>query len=601
MRVKFRLVSRDSLLALAQTLYTADKLYAAGHDVEISTMKTSGDLQLADPLYLAAMSGDKEGKAFFTKELETALLAGQADLAVHSLKDVPTQLPEPLRLTHFFAREDDFDIIVSDQPLGTNTAEIVNSLSGKQVGSSSVRRLAIFSLIFPETRFVNVRGNVQTRLRKLLNKENDITAIVLAGAGLKRFFRFYAYWQENKHQWKSRIPSVLFNKIEEDMSDITTLVQTRWFFYKPSAEFILPASGQGVLGLEAGDLSAVQLTELDATFSDSQQNFETITHERRILQLLEAGCHAPLGLRVQKLGQVAYVSAENKEPVFQVQYFFDKAFNPLGQQQRFPRSAVRLFQPKSIEVLAHEILTPDLPVIATSAGLTAREKYDEWLPLTVVKQIKPQGNQQDSYEFAVISSASCLPGALTYLKNPRIISVPGKATAAAVRSLFPQASVLISPEGTGKSAAQMLLQKMSDLTMPVLWAGAREGNKDGIHLLSKAGYSVHEYELYEHVENDYSVISRKFESIKSQSKFNYSWWVFTSPQAVKIYLKHGFYSNTHYLSCIGTSTAKVFFENRIIPHHISSYPDKELQLREIKGIFDSGKFEIAIWSHNEKK
>lgn len=169
--------TRGSALALAQAHETRARLMAAhglGEDrFEIVVISTSGDQILDRPLSEAG------GKGLFTKEIEEALLDGRIDLAVHSSKDMPTQLPEGLVLSAFLEREDPRDAFI-----GRDVSRFADLRQGAIVGSSSLRRQALIGRLRPDIKVVMFRGNVQTRLRKLADGEVDAT--FLACAGLRR-------------------------------------------------------------------------------------------------------------------------------------------------------------------------------------------------------------------------------------------------------------------------------------------------------------------------------------------------------------------------------------------------------------------------------
>ncbi|MEQ1952772.1 hydroxymethylbilane synthase [Mesorhizobium sp. CN2-181] len=172
-----RIGTRGSPLALAQAHETRSRLMAAHGLPEeafaIEVIATSGDRIQDRPLSEAG------GKGLFTKEIEEALLAGRIDIAVHSSKDMPTQLPDGLRLSAFLPREDPRDAFIG------KAADAIEALPhGATVGSSSLRRQALIRRMRPDISVVTFRGNVQTRLRKL--EEGQVHGTILANAGLKR-------------------------------------------------------------------------------------------------------------------------------------------------------------------------------------------------------------------------------------------------------------------------------------------------------------------------------------------------------------------------------------------------------------------------------
>ena len=238
--------TRGSELALWQSEYVARCLRELFPDLNVrqKLISTKGDKILDAPL---AKIG---GKGLFTKELEEAMLAGEIDLAVHSLKDVPTELPPGLGIVAVTKRELPWDALVS------RTGQKLSELpTGAVVGTSSLRRQAQLLHHRPDLHIVNLRGNVNTRLKKLADGEYD--AIVLAAAGLKRLG-------------------------QED--SVTEML--------PPA-VILPAVGQGALAVEArlGDELNDKLTMLN-----NAPTVAAVTLERAFLAFVEGGCQVPVGV-----------------------------------------------------------------------------------------------------------------------------------------------------------------------------------------------------------------------------------------------------------------------------------------------------------------
>jgi hydroxymethylbilane synthase len=243
-----RIASRGSDLALwqARAVEQAIRAADASVEVEIRVVRTTGDNVQDVPL---AKIGDK---GLFTKELDAALLAGEADLAVHSLKDVPTRLPDGLEIVAVGHREDPRDVLI----LPPGRAGTLASLpAGARVGTSSLRRRAQLRALRPDLDVIDLRGNLNTRLAKL--DGGDYDAIVLAAAGVLRL------------GWKDRIAAYL------------------------DAPAWLPAVGQGALGVvaRAGD---ERIRALLAAFHDPFTQMCTGV-ERAFLAALEGGCQIPIG------------------------------------------------------------------------------------------------------------------------------------------------------------------------------------------------------------------------------------------------------------------------------------------------------------------
>lgn len=241
--MKITIGSRGSSLALWQANWVKDRLAAAGHEIEIKIIKTSGDKLQTTAL---AASGTK---GLFIKEIEEALLAGQVDLAVHSMKDLPTDLPEGLGVAAVPEREDPHDALVSKSGKG-----IKDLPQGARIGTSSLRRQSQLLAMRSDLQVVPMRGNVDTRLRKL--ERGDCDALVLAGAGLKRL------------GFASHI--------------------TFWF---PEDE-ICPAVGQGALAIE---ISLKNSDVRDAVAPlDHPSTHKAVRAERAMLAALGGGCQLPI-------------------------------------------------------------------------------------------------------------------------------------------------------------------------------------------------------------------------------------------------------------------------------------------------------------------
>jgi hydroxymethylbilane synthase len=250
--------SRASKLALTQSRWVASQLSRFHPDlaVEIVEVRTSGDRNLAASLT------ELGGKGAFTKELEDALLDRRCDIAVHSLKDLPTFLPDGLRIACTPAREDFRDVLILRR--GTPGDDPLAAIAqGAPVGTSSLRRRAQLLRARPDLKVIEFRGNVDTRLRKLADGEAH--ACILAAAGLKRL--------------------ALLNEEEMMVEDFHAvwLEPPDW----------LPAVGQGALGIEAraDDAATAQLL---APLHDAA-TFGATAAERAFLNELGAGCQAPVG------------------------------------------------------------------------------------------------------------------------------------------------------------------------------------------------------------------------------------------------------------------------------------------------------------------
>ena len=232
--------SRGSQLALWQSRWVAAELAKLGFETRIEIIHTTGDKITDVPLSKVGTKG------LFTKEIEEALLDGSVDLAVHSLKDMPTDLPEGLTLAAIPEREDPRDAVIG--------AKLSDLKHGARVGTSSLRRAAQLRQHRPDLVIESIRGNVDTRLRK--QAEGQFDSIILASAGLHRL------------GWQDRISELL------------------------EPEFMIPAVGQGALAIE----TRLQGAGIEACRRlDHAATRACVTAERAVLAELGGGCQVPLG------------------------------------------------------------------------------------------------------------------------------------------------------------------------------------------------------------------------------------------------------------------------------------------------------------------
>lgn len=257
--MNLRIGSRGSQLALWQADHIAGLLRAQGHTVDISIIKTTGD-RLQEITF--AQVGSKD---MFSKEIEEALATGRVDLAVHSLKDLPAELPDGFALAATPRRVDPRDVFVSaDHP------DLGSLPPGARVGTSSQRRRAQLKALRPDIEAVEFRGNVDTRLRKLAEGQAD--AILLAAAGLDR------------------------------------LEKNEWIRQRLEPEQFCPAAGQGALGIETRKRDSRTIAAL--AFLDDPHTRFAVTVERATLSALGGGCQVPIGVLCRPCPQPGNVAAQ---------------------------------------------------------------------------------------------------------------------------------------------------------------------------------------------------------------------------------------------------------------------------------------------------
>lgn len=270
MKNKIIIGTRGSKLALWQAEWIKSellKLYP--HlDIELNKIKTTGDKILDVPLSKVG------GKGLFVKEIEEALLRREADIAVHSMKDVPTDFPEGLHLAVITKREDPRDVFIAS---ATENKTLIKSFKdlpeGATIGTSSLRRSSQLLNIRPDLRIEQLRGNLDTRLRKL--DEGQFDAIILAAAGVKRL------------GWADRITETL------------------------DPEISLPAIGQGAVGIECR-IDDKFINELISPLNHNETSI-CVRAERAALKKLEGGCQVPIAAYARIISQVPGVRGQGVE------------------------------------------------------------------------------------------------------------------------------------------------------------------------------------------------------------------------------------------------------------------------------------------------
>lgn len=235
-----RIGTRNSALALWQAEEVAEKLHQLNYTTEIVLIVSSGDKNLNQPLYSLGITG------VFTRDLDVALLNDEIDIAVHSLKDVPTKLPDNIELVAYLERDFPQDVLIRRKSAKNK------ELHELKLATSSLRRRAFWKKHYPETEFFDIRGNIQTRLQKL--EEQDFDATILSLAGIKRMNMNIDY---------EMIP------------------------------FMIPAPSQGVVAV-AGHSDKKEINEILAKINHEDTQI-CVEIERNFLSTLEGGCTAPIG------------------------------------------------------------------------------------------------------------------------------------------------------------------------------------------------------------------------------------------------------------------------------------------------------------------
>ncbi len=393
--MRLRIGSRGSQLALWQARRVAELLAGLGVETEIEIIRTTGDRITDVPLARAGSKG------LFTKEIEEALLEGRIDLAVHSLKDLPTELPAGLVLAAVPERESPFDAMV-----GRRLDELA---AGARVGTSSLRRAAQLRRLRPDLQIEDIRGNLDTRLRKL--DEGQYDAIVLASAGLKRL------------GWGGRIAELL----------------------EPGR--MCPAVGQGALGIEtraAPDPAFEICARLDKPTVRA-----AVEAERALLAALGGGCQVPLGAYAELEGERLRLRAVVADPeggaVFEcVETGSAEQPAELGRRAAEAllaagaRELVAQVNPQALPLLGQVVVVTrprgqSGPLVARLRALGADVVE---LPLIEFRALEFDPPEWGGYDWAIFTSANGVEFFFAHVeprRGPRICAL-GPATAAALRA-----------------------------------------------------------------------------------------------------------------------------------------------------------------------
>ncbi len=288
-------------MALWQSNYIASRLRSLGHTVEVSVIRTTGD-RMQDPAFAATITGPDgripaslDGKGIFIKEIEEALEAGAIDLAVHSLKDLPTQLDPRFTIAAIPARADPRDALLCPDWLQLHTLPI-----NARIGTTSPRRIAQLRAHNPGFQFVAIRGNIDTRIRKLAR--GDCDALVLACAGIDRLggqiLKPVELHPDHPEFGNAMHMECITHPGQDGESPETATQedipgQIDWIRERFDPETLCPAPGQGALAVETRS-DAAEILAAVRPLDDAQTRF-AVEAERALLHALGGGCSLPVG------------------------------------------------------------------------------------------------------------------------------------------------------------------------------------------------------------------------------------------------------------------------------------------------------------------
>lgn len=551
---------------MAQTIDAATRLAAAGFQPQIRSLKTSGDLSLEAPLFVVANRvPQKEGRAFFTKELDEALLSGKADAAVHSFKDLPFENVPGIAEPYFFSEATGADILL----LRRNVRWSADG-DGLVIGTSSLRRIHQLACSLPKAKTSVLRGNVVTRLNKLASADNGINAILIAGAGLNRLKQFstvppdYIRWLEPHSADHVANELQRFRTVMENNFDIIEFPET-----------VFPtAPGQGVLAFQLSEAAAAKFSTLK---KDVFQEHGTIAArtliERDVMRALNTGCHAPLGVSALRVAETHS---------FAVTACFSRDSSP---------DPVRFADPV---FLSRQTSRDTAAIVGEIRGLS--EKVFWWgnaptkptpIPLTIVtafetRQLKPALPQSADYAAVFIASAAIFD----WLKNQTaLLQKPlwcaGRDSAAKLQREFGLQANFVSDKMGFAAVIAVIRQQY---TGKILWLGSLSGQMRA-RAAAKDLPNVDFLSIYDNQTlsaAQITALTPELSELKIAEQY-----IHALPSAAAAAAFAGYALSipaTHLrASCFGVSAVECLAKTPIVPYHISAAATIGEYLAELAG------------------
>ena len=581
--MKIIIGSRGSDLALTQSRYIKKRLSELpdAPETEIKIIKTSGDQILN--VSLAELGSNNDRKGIFTKEIEDALLAGEIDIAVHSFKDMPTQDVPGLRIGAMPQRVNTEDVLVFRKADKISDEPPFIKADG-MIGTSSVRRVAQLTHLWPDLKTVSIRGNVPTRVRKVLEGEGDVKldGVMLARAGMERL-----------------IAEGVFDK--EENKDLLKDLEIAPL----PADIFIPAPAQGALAIQCRENDAGVLALLSKLHeNDAARSVEA---ERIVLADMEGGCHLPLGASCRPEGQEfalrVFVGQEaqdnNRGRSLQFARFGrdHKTLAGLVVDEIKNRPAI-LLTGRAERVAELKSQYPDLDLIEKPLIRTDEIKPDT-ADLDALRNLFAEADETKKLPIAVFSVpgaralANLLTGESLTLPPGAFFAVTGERTAAALKQFFPDIPAdLKSPDGTGAGLARALLEDTPEFKFSkVLAISAEYGRREFYELLEQANHDVLNLKLYRTLNNPLNQAER--DALPQNCLV-----ILGSPSAALAYLGKvsGDKSDnddsslqaaiqaepsTRRLCALGPTTADFLRQNGITPYCVARTPDFEMFIKEL--------------------
>ncbi|GAB4132044.1 MAG: hypothetical protein Fur0041_03010 [Bacteroidia bacterium] len=514
MNRKIIIATRGSELALWQAHFVQSELKKINIESELLILKTQGDR-------IQHLSLDKlEGKGFFTKEIEEALLNKSADLAVHSHKDLPTESPEGLVVAAVSYREDPRELILIRKE-SYDRKKKFGYKKGATVGTSSARRKAQLLAFRPDTQLADLRGNVPTRIQKLRDGQYD--AIMLASAGVER--------------------------LNIDLSEFEVI--------QPDATEFVPAPAQGVLALQTRENDHELIAALQQLHHEEVQ--ECIAVERKILNLFEGGCHMPLGaycVKEEDTYKVWTAMADAAEAPLKIIYSETRQGEAVAEKivQR-----LRSVKPASV------FITRDLREEDVFKSILSRAGFDV-SGKALIDTIRIPFGSVPECDWIFFSSKHAVKHFLsqTKLKAGIKIAAVGKGTSEELRKFNVRADFIGGGNDTRITAKQFAAVAGR---ARVLFPQAKGSIKTVQHQMPAA--QVIDLVVYE-------TINRSDETIEPSDIM-----VFTSPSNVEAYFVKNKLSKTHKVVAMGHATGNTLKEKGMITYALTDSFDEAGLVRAV--------------------
>jgi hydroxymethylbilane synthase len=578
------LASRDSLLALAQTIDAAMRFKAAGFTPRIVSLKTAGDLKLAEPLYAVAQKvTEKEGRAFFTRELDDALMAGTADAAVHSLKDLPAEAVPGISAPVFFSEVTGADVLLlrDDFAIKQGGANLV-------IGTSSLRRIHQLGHVYPAATVVTLRGNIVTRLMKLCSADRGMNAILIAAAGIRRLKNFAALPGED---YRSFVSAELFEKIQGEIRRFSEFASSG-IRHVPLAQKNFPtAPGQGVLAFQISD-KARALLDIDPQqlFAEHSEISPRVSLERQMMTELQTGCHAPLGISAEQAkhpGIYAIHACFSRKSTLNPPAFSEPVF-------------LSRYATDSVAGIAQEIRRPFATAFWWGGGLKKLPVAPDLNihPIDAIRQTLDddrQVNLKPENTGAVFVSS---PAVFFWLKrNPAFVLkklwAAGSETAAELKAVFPEADVDFlsngghaghAADGSQRGFAPAYKTMRAQTTGKILWLGSQSGEARARKIAGADGQTEF-LPVYDNIPVPVDELIRHYPLLADPLLVPKSIHLITSASAAAAFfeLAKGEWHNRLKASCFGESAAEFLIQHGFTPYHLSEAGTFADYLKEIAG------------------